>query len=791
MLDPVATPQFTLLSTYSCEKLMSEKTACCDHKHNQHHQHTHHQPHSHSHAHEEAAATSPAVETIALPAHASKLRLKIEQMDCPTEEALIRKALSSQNGILALEFDLLNRVLSVHHETADLAEIKRRLAGTGMQAVVLDANNGNNGGHAQALSVSASSSHGWQKYWRIAVGGLAAIAAEVLAWYSGDENSWMIAALAITTIILSGLPTLKKGWIALRHVSLNIHLLMTAAVIGATAIGQWPEAAMVIWLFAIAELIEAASLSRARDIINGLRSQAPESTQLLQDDGNWQTVATSSVVAGQTIQIRPGDRIALDGVILTGRSSINEAAITGESMPVEKNTGELVYAGSLNQTAAIQIKVTAPQSSTMLARIAESVQAAQGQRAPTQRFVDRFAAIYTPVVFVIAILVAVLPPLLWGYGWHESLYRALVLLVIACPCALVISTPVTVVSGLALAARRGIVIKGGVYLEQARHLKTIAFDKTGTLTEGKPQLTGVVGTSADPLLTSEVLLQLAASLDTHSSHPLALALLAACKTPLLPVTESALFETGRGRGVAGRLEGQLYQLGNQAMWQALQTNPELETQRASWLAQLYQLEAAGNTVLFLCRDGDLLGLLALADQVREHSRTALAALQAQGIRTVMLTGDNAQTAAAVAAQTGISEYQSQMLPTEKLAAIQKYAATGLTGMCGDGINDAPALARADIGFAMAAGSDTALETADVAFMQDDLRKLPELIAISRRSAQILMQNISFALLVKFVFFGLALSGNASLWMAVFADAGTSVLVVLNGLRLLKSKTPAV
>ncbi|MFZ6743417.1 heavy metal translocating P-type ATPase [Undibacterium sp. JH2W] len=738
---------------------MPEKTTCCGHHH-----------------HHEAPATDSKPDT-ALPAHASKLRLKIEQMDCPTEEALIRKALSSLQGVLALEFDLLNRILTVHHEAADLAALQQRLAGTGMQgAIVQD-------GQA-AIAQDKLPRRSWLDYWPVALGGMAAIVAELLGWYGGNENSLVIALLALCTIISCGIPTLKKGWIALRHFTLNIHLLMTAAVLGATALGQWPEAAMVIWLFAIAELIEAASLSRARDIIQGLRSQAPETTLLQQPDGSWLSVATDAVALGQVIQIRPGDRVALDGIIETGLSSINEAAITGESMPVEKTPGDQVYAGSLNQNGLLQVRVTAVKASTMLARIALSVQEAQGQRAPTQCFVDRFAAIYTPVVFAVAILVAILPPLLLQHGWHDSLYRALVLLVIACPCALVISTPVTVVSGLALAARRGIVIKGGVYLEQARHLKTIAFDKTGTLTAGRPQL---IETISQGKQTAEELLILAASLDAHSSHPLAIALLNTCQKPLMTATDSKLFEEGRGRGVSGLINGQEYYLGNQAMWQVLQAGKHDVLADTALAAQLDKLEAAAYTVLFLCQGSKLLGLLALADQIREHSRPAVEELQAMGIKTVMLTGDNEKTAAAIAAQAGISEFQSQMLPGEKLLAIQKYSKDGLIAMCGDGINDAPALARADIGFAMAAGSDTALETADVAFMQDDLRKLPEMINISQRTASILQQNISFALLVKFVFFGLALSNHASLWMAVFADAGTSVLVVLNGLRLLAHK----
>ena len=742
------------------------------HDHGHDHGHTHKHDHQHAHAcsHDHAHGAASVLQKAVVPADAKRMRLHIADMDCPTEEALIRRSLTGMPKVLGLDFDLLNRILTVHHYQQDPVEIHEKLKDLGMSGTEL----------AAGETASAPAAPSKSRYWKVGFGILAAAAAEITAWITGTDASIVIAFLSIVAILACGIPTLKKGWIALRHFTLNIHLLMTAAVTGALAIGQWPEAAMVICLFAVAEMIEAASLLRARDAISGLLAQAPETALVQQIDQSWKAIATSEIDVGALVQCRPGDRIALDGILETGQSHVNQAAITGESIPVEKRPGDIVYAGTLNQSGAIQIRVSAAADSTMLARIAQSVQEAQSQRAPMQGFVDKFAAIYTPVVFAFALLMAIVPPLFFQHAWHESLYRALVLLVIACPCALVISTPVTIVSGLALAARRGIVVKGGLFLEHGRQLKTLAFDKTGTLTEGKPRLNRTI--SVSKYKDSEIL-RLAASIDAHSSHPLAHALVDACTDTLSPADDIGLLEIGRGRGVTGRIQGVEFQLGNRAMIDALNiVLPDDKLQQLN--QQTQELEKSGNTVIFLCADKTVLGLLAIADQVRASGKQAIAELHALGISTLMLTGDNDHTAQAIAAQTGITDVRSQLLPQDKLEAIKQLADQGVTGMTGDGINDAPALARAHIGFAMATGSDTALETADVALMQNDLRKLPEFIRISQKTSTILWQNIIFALAVKFVFFALALSGHASLWMAVFADTGTSLLVVLNGVRLL-------
>ncbi|OYY51358.1 MAG: heavy metal translocating P-type ATPase, partial [Polaromonas sp. 24-62-144] len=545
-------------------------------------------------------------------------------------------------------------------------------------------------------------------------------------------------------------------------------------------LGQWAEGAMVMVLFTVAELIEAKSLDRARNAIKSLIQLAPERATVLQSDGSWSDVAAKSVALDAQVRVKPGERIALDGKILKGRSSINQAPITGESLPVEKAEGDPVFAGTINESGSFEYAVTATAGDSTLARIIHAVEAAQGARAPTQRFVDRFARVYTPVVFAIALAVAIIPPLLLGGDWFAWVYKALVLLVIACPCALVISTPVTIVSGLAAAARQGILVKGGVYLEEGRKLAWLALDKTGTLTHGKPVQTdfALLGGGDETEVRS-----LAASLASRSDHPVSRALADAARRDAVPLREVAGFEALPGRGTQGTMDGKLYHLGNHRLIHELgRCSDELE-------ARLSALEQQGKTAILLADAQTVLGLYAVADTVKDSSRQAIAELHALGIKTVMLTGDNTHTAQAIAAQVGIDEARGDLLPEDKLTAIEsKMGKAGAVGMVGDGINDAPALARADIGFAMgAAGTGTAIETADVALMDDDLRKLPRFVRLSRQTHALLMQNIVLALGIKAVFLGLTLAGTGTMWMAVFADVGASLLVVANGLRLVRFK----
>jgi Cd2+/Zn2+-exporting ATPase len=486
-----------------------------------------------------------------------------------------------------------------------------------------------------------------------------------------------------------------------------------------------------------------------------------------------------AVSLGAIVRLRPGERIALDGIVTSGRSAVNQAPITGESLPVDKAVGDQVFAGTINETGSFEYRVTAEASNSTLARIIHAVESAQGSRAPTQRFVDQFARIYTPAVFAFAILVAVVPPLVFGAAWLDWIYKALVLLVIACPCALVISTPVTIVSGLAAAARKGILIKGGVYLEEGRKMVALALDKTGTITYGKPVQTDYIALSGDEKETRI----LAASLAFRSDHPVSLAIAHAATESGLTFSEVSDFAAIPGRGVKGSIKGHLYQLGNHRLIEELGfCSEEIEN-------RLSALEGRGKTAVLLANQTGVLAIFAVADTVRETSRKAIADLHSLGVKTMMLTGDNVHTAEAIAHEVGIDEARGNLLPEDKLKTIESLLANGnggKVGMVGDGINDAPALARADIGFAMgAAGTDTAIETADVALMDDDLRKIPSFVRLSRATAAILTQNIVLALGIKIVFLVLTFTGQATMWMAVFADMGASLLVVFNGLRLLR------
>jgi Cd2+/Zn2+-exporting ATPase len=692
---------------------------------------------------------------------------RIEAMDCPTEEALIRQALTPVVGILSLEFNLLQRTLQVRHTLTTVDPIQAAIASIGMTAEPVEPT-------SQPTQETSEPAKPW---WPLALSGIAALGAETIEWLH-LAPTWATMVLALLAVVSGGLGTYKKGWIALSHLNLNINALMSIAVTGALLIGQWPEAAMVMFLFGVAERIEAMSLDRARNAIRSLMQLAPDKATVQQPDGGWLSVDAKQVAIDAIVRIRPGEKIPLDGVILSGNSSVDQAPITGESLPVDKAVGDTIFAGTVNQSGSFEYRVTALAGNTTLARIIHAVEAAQGARAPTQRFVDEFARIYTPTVFVIALAVALLPPLFLGGAWFDWIYRALVLLVIACPCALVISTPVTVVSGLAAAARHGILIKGGVYLELGRKLTWLALDKTGTLTHGKP-----AQTDFKPIADCEVplLRSIAASLAARSDHPVSQAIARQAQADQIATLEVTQFEALPGRGTRGQIDGHRYHLGNHQLVEDLGfCSPALEQ-------ILFPLEQQGKTVVLLCDETKVLALFAVADTVKDSSREAIALLHALGIKTLMLTGDNPHTAAAIAKQVGIDQARGNLLPADKLQAIEALLARSeTTGMVGDGINDAPALARADIGFAMgAAGSDSAIETADVALMDDDLRKIARFVQLSRDTAAILQQNITLALGIKAIFLALTLTGYGSMWMAVFADMGTSLLVVFNGLRLLR------
>ena len=689
--------------------------------------------------------------------------IRIMQMDCPVEENLIRKKLGNMAAVKHLEFNLMQRILIVVHDPDALGSVLTAIRSLGFEPELPDSSN-------QQIAPATPA----KSWWPLVLAGLFALSSEIADWLAFPE--WSTAALSIFAVALSGISTYKKGWIAVRNGNMNINALMSVAVTGALLIGQWPEAAMVMVLFTISELIEAKSLDRARNAIEGLLKLVPETVTVSEQDGSWREVEASGVDIGRIVRVRPGERIGLDGKIIRGNSSVNQAPITGESLPVEKEVGDAVFAGTINQSGSFEYQVTAIASNTTLAKIIHAVGEAQGKKAPTQRFVDNFARIYTPTVFVLALLVAILPPLVVGGDWHNWIYKALVLLVIACPCALVISTPVSIVSGLTAAARHGILIKGGVYLEEGYKLSWLAFDKTGTITHGKPVQTDFEILSD---IDAEYCLRLAVSLANRSDHPVSRAITAA-NTTQNTFIEVESFEAFAGRGVSGIIDGKKYVLGNHRLIheQGL-CSPEYER-------KIEALEQQGKTVVLLAAEQQILAMFAVADTVKENSRRVISELHRLGVKTVMLTGDNQHTANAIAQQVGIDLARGDLLPQDKLNAVESLGQECIVGMVGDGINDAPALACSHIGFAMGAmGTDTAIETADVALMDDDLNKIPVFVRLSRATHSVLIQNISMALVIKSTFLILTLAGLGSMWMAVFADVGASLLVVGNGLRLLR------
>lgn len=691
-----------------------------------------------------------------------KTVLQIEQMDCPTEEQLIRAKLQPLSCISALQFNLLERQLQVQHEPSSLADIIAAIAELNMRAVQL-----------QAGQTAVQSKVGMQGTWALALAGILAATAEVLELIA-FKASWLVFVVALASVALIGWPILKKGWVAVLNRNLNINALMSIAVTGAFFIGHWPEAAMVTFLFALAERIEVHSLLRARDAVRSLMMLAPEYALVQQAEGHWHSQPVAEVAVGSLVRLAPGARVALDGEIVEGASAFDQSSITGESIPVDKSLGDALFAGTLNTHNEVVYRTTALADDTLLAKIMHRVQEAQSSQAPTQRFVDAFARIYTPTVVGIAIMVALLPPLLLELSWWDWLYNALVLLVIACPCALVISTPVAVVSALTSAARAGILIKGGVYLEQAHKLDVVVVDKTGTLTQGRPKLM-----QTHYILDELQVLPLISAMSQRSDHPVSKAIFAGLGNTQIAVATD--FTALLGQGVRARIAGIEYFLGNLRMLDGLGL---LDTQTTESITALQQ---QGFSVSVLASAEQVLAWFAVQDPLKESSAQAVAQLHQLGVKTLMLSGDNQYSAQRIAQEAGITEARAQLFPDDKLQAIKQLQQQGLrVAMVGDGINDAPALAQADIGFAMGnLGSDTAIETADIALMDDDLRRVPQLMQLSQATMRVLRQNIGLALGLKAVFFGLAVAGEATMWMAVFADTGASLLVTLNSLRLLK------
>ena len=596
------------------------------------------------------------------------------------------------------------------------------------------------------------------------------------------ETDWLTIAMFITAIIVGGIEIFKTGLKNLIHFEFDMKTLMTIAIIGAAIIGEWEEAAVVVFLFAVSEALEAYSMDKARKSIRQLMDIAPPTALIKRAHGTHfheMELPTEQIEIGDILIVKPGQKIAMDGIVISGLSAVNQATITGESIPVNKSLGDEVFAGTLNEEGALEVRVTKRVEDTTIAKIIHLVEEAQAEKAPSQQFVDRFAKYYTPAIIVVALLVAVLPPLFLG-EWQHWIYQGLAVLVVGCPCALVVSTPVAIVTAIGNAARQGVLIKGGIYLEQLGHIEAIAFDKTGTLTRGKPELTDLY---AHTTIQEDQLLQLVAAVEKQSQHPLAQAILTKLHEKGLAELVPTDFQSVTGKGAYATVEGQEISVGS-LNWIAsfAHVEPSIHEQVKQWQTQ-------GKTVIAAARENQLIGIMAIADKVREESASVLKELQKLKVKyTVMLTGDALSTAEAIAKTVNISDVRANLLPAEKLAAIKAIRSQiGAVAMVGDGVNDAPALATANVGIAMGgAGTDTALETADIALMGDDLTKLPYAIRLSRKTIRIIKENIIFALALKVIALLLVIPGWLTLWIAIFADMGATLLVVFNSLRLLKN-----
>ncbi|MHC4937934.1 MAG: heavy metal translocating P-type ATPase [Planctomycetota bacterium] len=679
---------------------------------------------------------------------------RIEGLDCGEEVRALRTEFGREEGVGQLDFDV-TRARMVIESSLDERRIHAAVKRAGLKARPWGEPEGDGAARIKAITTALS--------------GLATLVGMI-------TDSRVAFALGVA---FGAWHVLPKAVMAARRLRPDMSLLMCIAMAGAIGIGEWFEASTVAFLFSLSLALEAWSVRRARRAVQSLLELAPTVARCVENGGEVER-APDEVAVGALVRVRPGERVPLDGEIESGRTTLDESLLTGESLPIEKEPGAPVFAGTINGDGVIEFRVTKGANESTVAHIAELVESAGEKRSRSERWVERFALVYTPIVLALAVLVAIIPPLALGLSWADWFYRALVLLVIACPCALVISTPVAIVSGLTAAARHGVLIKDGSFLELPARLRAVAFDKTGTLTLGKPQVTEVVALAEHD---EHELLARAAALESGSEHPLARAVLArAQRMGVEPLAVSDL-RAVPGCGVEGIVDGRMFWIGSHR-W-LIERERETEEMRETLLA----LSGPGRTVMVVGNDEHVCGMLAVADEVRPEAREAVSALHPAGIeRTIMLTGDNEVTARAIAAGIGIDEVRAELLPGEKLGAIELlHASVAPLAMVGDGVNDAPALARADLGIAMAAaGSDTAIETADVALMTSDLGKIPWLVHHSRRTLAIIRQNITAALVVKAAFVVLTFAGTASLWAAIAADMGASLAVVANALRLLRS-----
>jgi Zn2+/Cd2+-exporting ATPase len=692
---------------------------------------------------------------------------RVEGMDCNEEVVILERRLKPIAGVEAVAADLLGQRLHVKYDAAKLttSTLVDAIGDTGMRMWLE---------HEEPLA--SDTAVAWRMRLMLASGAL--LTAGLAASFWGA--TFVAPVLLISSAVFGGVYPARRAVAALRSRTLDINVLMVIAVLGAIALGDWGEAASVVFLFAIAQWLEVRTLERARQAIRSLLDLSPQEA-LVKRHGHEHRVSVTEVAIGEEIIVRPGDKVPLDGEIVAGHSDVNEAPITGESLPIDKEPGNEVYAGTINGRGALEIRVTRLHRDTRLARITHLVETAQAQRAPVQTFVDRFARVYTPAVIVLALLVSIVPVLAGGSP-EVWIYRALVLLVISCPCALVISTPVSIVAALAGAARNGVLIKGGAYLERLAAVRTVAFDKTGTLTRGEPQVVAVVPLNG---ASETEVVEVAAAIEARSSHPLARAIGRHAEARGLRPQPASAFLALHGLGAEGSVGGRQVLVGSERLFAerglyAGETGDAIGHQRQ-----------AGRTLVLLAVDGLMTGAIAVADRPRQTARDAVDLLRENGVRRVaMLTGDHPATAQSIGKELGVDDVRAALLPEQKHAIVRELRESngGAVMMVGDGVNDAPALAAADVGVAMgAAASDAALETSDVALLSGELLKLPYALRLARATLRNIRSNVAISLVLKAAFLVLAMTGHATLWMAILADTGASVIVVGNALRLLRAR----
>lgn len=710
--------------------------------------------------------------------------LRVHGLDCVDEAAELRAVLQTRAGVSQLSFDVLHGVMFVEHDDSLISreDLIAAVAQIGMHAEAWQADHKNIADVGEPLRR--------KRVWLTALSGVllsAAFSTHVVmaGWMAalGNESAQspgIVIALNLVATVLGVSLVVPKAWSSLRRVRLDMNVLMLAAIAGAIGLGEFSEAATVAFLFALSLVLESWSVSRARHAVEALMQLAPDTACVLRPDGTEAIIPVNEVLVGSTLVVRPGEKFPLDGRVTRGETTVNQAPITGESVPVSKRPGGDVFAGTINQDGAIEVLTTKRADDSALARIVRLIDDAQRKRSPAEQWVESFARYYTPMVMGLAVAIMVLPPLLAGASGGDWFYQGLVLLVIACPCALVISTPVSMVAALTSAARQGVLVKGASYLELASHLKAIAFDKTGTLTAGRPEVTEVVALSGHD---ERELLEIGAAIESRSQHPLATAIVRYAESHGVRPPPCDNFQTLSGQGATAMLSGHRYWIGSHRAFESRgQETPELHE-------RLEQMGSRGHTVVVIANDEHVCGLIALGDTVRANAKESLTALHRAGIRhLVMLTGDNSWTARAVGQAVGVDDIRAELLPEDKVAAIEELLDEhGQVGMIGDGMNDAPAMVRASLGIAMGTvGTGTALETADIVLMNDDLSCVAWLIAHSHRTLRVIRQNIVTALSVKAAFVVLTVLGHATLWTAIAADMGVSLAVVFNALRLLKS-----